>query len=80
MAVIAMSRAQTQVLPLTDRANILARHQIGEGDVAEETVNLLAQVFPQMMSQAHLAFMAVALPFAAGGVERFAHRIHHLRH
>ena len=51
----------------------------GETDLAEEIVDLLAQVAPEVVSQTHFTLLTVTGATAAGRIHRLIHRIDDLR-
>jgi len=57
---------------------LTASDKISQADTAEKLVDLQAQVAPQVVSQTGIARMAITLPLAFGGVDRFVYRIDHL--
>src|SRR3989304_6488430 len=57
--------------PRGDLLHVRAGHEIGQGYPAQELVDALAQVFPQLVRQAGLVAVAVLLAAAAPGVNIF---------
>jgi hypothetical protein len=70
--------ATALVLTLGYFLHLTASHKVSQADTAQKFVNLQAQVAPQVVSQAGIARMAITLPLAFGGVDRFVYRIDHL--
>src|SRR5690606_3960164 len=61
-------------LALADGLDMFGGGELIEGDLAQEVVNLAAQLVPQVMGEAHLPRLAVALAAAVGGVHALVHR------
>src|SRR5690606_23658836 len=55
--------------------HLSAADQVGQTDAAEEFMDAIAQIAPQVMSETGVTRMAVTLPLATGGVHRFIDRI-----
>ncbi|SPO53594.1 protein of unknown function [Pseudomonas sp. JV551A1] len=70
----------TQVLTLGDFLHLAAHDEVGQAYTAEEFMDLLAEVAPQVVGQAGVTGMAVPEPLATGGVDRFVDRIDDLGH
>ena len=54
-------------------------NQAGEVNAAEELMNLITQVRPQLVSQANLAMLAIRSPVTFGGINILIHRVDDLR-
>src|SRR3546814_8782572 len=63
------------VLPQGDLLHVLALDQVGQADASEEFMNLLAEVTPQMVSQAGIARVAAAQTLATRGIDRLVHSV-----
>ncbi|CAI8892464.1 ESAT-6 protein secretion system EspG family protein [Pseudomonas sp. IT-P100] len=70
--------ATALVLTLGYFLYLTASDKISQADTAQKLVNLQAQVAPQVVSQAGVALMAIALALALGRIDRFVYRIDHL--
>ncbi|CAI8726165.1 ESAT-6 protein secretion system EspG family protein [Pseudomonas sp. IT-P171] len=70
--------ATALVLTLGYFLYLTASDKISQADTAQKLVNLQAQVAPQVVSQAGIALMAIALALALGRIDRFVYRIDHL--
>ena len=55
-------------------------HQVGQADLAQKAVNLVAEVTPQMVGQAHFTLLAIGGATTARGINRLVHRIDNLGH
>ncbi len=58
----------------------MAGDQLAQADAGQEVLDLIGQIAPQMVGQAGVPFLAIALAAAAGGVHGFVHRLDHRRH
>jgi hypothetical protein len=70
--------ATALILTLGYFLHLTASHKVSQADTAQKLVNLQAQIAPQVVGQAGVALMAITLPLAFGGIDRFVHRIDHL--
>ena len=70
--------ATALILALGYFLHLTASDKVSQADTAQKFVNLQAQIAPQVVSQASVAGMAITLPLAFGGIDRFVHRIDHL--
>src|SRR5690606_9912516 len=65
------------VLTICNLPDFTLAHQITETDIAQELVNLIREIGPQMMSETLFAILAVALVPTPRGVQRFTDGVHH---
>lgn len=70
----------TQVLALGDFLHLTAHDEVGQAYTAEEFMDLLAEVAPQVVGQAGITGMAVPEALTTGGIDRFVDRIDDLGH
>lgn len=63
------------VLAQGDLLHVLALDQVGQADAAEEFMNLLAEVTPQMVSQAGIARVTAAQTLATRGIDRLVYSV-----
>ena len=67
------SLAHFAILSHGDFPYTLLIHEVCQGNLIEETVDLLTEIIPQLMSQALVTLLAVTRAFAARGLDRFIH-------
>ncbi|CAI8885990.1 ESAT-6 protein secretion system EspG family protein [Pseudomonas soli] len=74
------ARDAAQVLALGDFLHLTAHDEVGQADATEEFMDLLAQVTPQVVSQAGITGVAIPQALATGGIDRFVDRVDDLGH
>ena len=67
-----------RILAQRDLLYVLTVDQIGQTDAAEEFMDLLTEVAPQVMGQAGIAGVTTPEPLATGGIDRFVDRVDNL--
>ena len=67
------------VLPAGNHLNLPLSHQVPKTDIAEELMDLIAEIRPQVVGQAFFAILAITLVAATGGIQGFTDRIDDFR-
>lgn len=67
------------VLPAGNHLNLPLSHQVTEADVAQELMDLVTEIRPQVVGQTLLAILAITLVAATGGIQGLTDRVHHFR-
>src|SRR5690554_1129880 len=66
------------ILAVSDHLDFPLLHQVRQTDTAEELMNLVTQVRPQVMGQTHFTVLAVPFVTAPGAVQGFVDGIYHI--
>jgi hypothetical protein len=74
--VLGASIVMLSVLAISDNLNFSFFNQIGQADIAQELVNLLTEIGPEMVCQALFTVLAIALILASGCIQRLMYRIY----